>query len=268
MIAFSNLAFPAEEAATLLPRLASAGLKGVEVAPTRLAPWADLTPSMLAEHRAMLEGMGLSVPSLQAILFGAEGVALLGARDAFDRMLDHLRRVAAAASVLGAGVAVFGSPRQRSRGELTAEEAFPLGRDRFREAAELCWSEARLVLGLEPVPATYGGDFLASWQECLAMVQAVDHPGLRLHLDTGCVKLGGGDIAAAVAAGAPWLAHFHTAEPQLGEFAAPAMDHAAASRALATAGYGGWISIEMRQVDGWADAVPTALRFVKDCYGR
>lgn len=268
MIAFSNLAFPAEDATTLLPRLAGAGLSGVEVAPTRLAPWAELTPTMLAEHRRMLAGYGLSVPSLQAILFGADGVALLGERVAFDRMLEHLRRVAAAASALGAGVAVFGSPRQRSRGTMTPDEAFPMGRDRLGEAAALCWSEARLVLGLEPVPATYGGDFLPSWSEALAMVKAVDHPGLRLHLDTGCVKLGGGDIAEAIRVGAPWLAHFHTAEPQLGDFSAPEMDHAAAATALSAAGYPGWISIEMRQVEGWQQAVPAALDFVRGCYGR
>ena len=122
------------------------------------------------------------------------------------------------------------------------------------------------MLGLEPVPPAYGGDFLTPWQECLAMVRAVDHPGLRLHLDTGCVLLGGGAIAEAVRAGAPWLAHFHAAEPQLGFFGAPVADHVAAAEALIGAGYTGWVSIEMREAAEWAADLPRALAWVQETY--
>ncbi len=267
-IALSNLAFPAAEAPRLLAALAAEGLAGVEVAPTRLGPWEAMTPAAVAAHRAELAALGLAVPSLQAILFGAEGVALLGDAAAFDRLLDHLRRVAAIGAGFGAGIAVFGSPRQRSRGALPAAEAFALGAERLRRAAELCIAEGGPALGLEPVPAAYGGDFLETAAEVLAMVRAVDHPGLRVHLDTGCVLLGGGEIGAAVRAAAPWLAHFHAAEPQLGPFAAPVADHAGAAAALAETGYAGWVSIEMREAPDWAEAVPAAFRTVRAAYGQ
>lgn len=267
MIALSNLAFPQDAPPAFLTGLARAGLAGIEVAPTRLGSWDSLTPAVVRGHRDALEGHGLRVPSLQALLFGAEGVALLGDAHAFDRMLDHLRRVAGIAAELGARVGVFGSPRQRSRGSLSPDAAFDLGTDRLRLLAEACWAEGGFVLGLEPVPAAYKGDFLTTAAEALAMVRAVDHPGLRLHLDTGCVLLGGGEIGPAVREGAPWLAHFHAAEPNLAPFAAPVADHAGAAVALRDCAYSGWISIEMLQAEDWMQAVPQAIAQVSRFYG-
>ena len=266
MIAMSNLAFPSEAIPKSLPLWKAEGLTGIEVAPTRLAPWDELTPEMLKNYRRTLEDLGLVVPSLQALLFGKDGVALLGDEASFERLVEHLRQVAGIAALLGARIMVFGSPRHRSRGNLPVPEALVLGEERLRRCAEAVHKEAGVALGLEPVPAAYGGDFLELAEDVTSMVSAVAHPGLRLHLDTGCVKLGGGDISASVHAGASWLSHFHAAEPQLGIFANPVADHVAAARALSAIEYAGWISIEMRQVDDWETAVPAALRFVRRQY--
>jgi sugar phosphate isomerase/epimerase len=122
------------------------------------------------------------------------------------------------------------------------------------------------ALALEPVPQAYGGDFLETAEETLSMVRAVDHPGLRLHLDIACVMLGGGNIAAAITEGRPWLSHFHAAEPQLGEVEAPRPDHFAAAAALKHEAYGGWVSIEMREAPNWRAAIATARQFVHDVY--
>lgn len=265
-LALSNLAFPHESRLALLPRLAAAGLAGVEVAPTRIAPWAELDAGRLAAHRAELAALGLAIPSLQALLFGAEGVALLGDAEAFARLVAHLRAVARVGAALGATVAVFGSPRQRSRGGLPADAAFSLGAERLRAAADAVWEEGGLALALEPVPAAYGGDFLPGWRDCLAMVRAVDHPGLRLHLDTGCVALGGDGIAEAVSESAGALAHFHAAEPKLAPFADPLPSHAEAARALREAGYGGWIAIEMLEAERPEAATEQAIGFVRRTY--
>ncbi len=266
-LALSNLAFPHESRATLLPRLAAGGLRGIEVAPTRIAPWAELDAVRLGAYRRDLSAMGLEIPSLQALLFGVEDVALLGPREAFERMVAHLRLVARVGHTLGATVGVFGSPRQRSRGTLPTDAAFSLGAERLRIAAQAVWDEGGLMLALEPVPAAYGGDFLEHWQDVLAMVRMVSHPGLRLHLDTACVLLGGGDIAEAVRSGAAELGHFHVAEPKLACFDTPLASHAPAAVALGESGYGGWIAIEMLEAAAPHLAAEAAVSFALQVYG-
>jgi sugar phosphate isomerase/epimerase len=245
-LAMSNLAWPADQEAAAFVLLAQLGVQGVEVAPTRLAPWDALPERLLTDYRARLEAQGLVASSLQAILFGRTDLQLLGEGAAFNGLLDHMRHVAAIAATLGAGVLVFGSPRNRLVGAISPDTAWPLARDRFRQLGEITWA-AGVVIGIEPVPAVYGGDFLTGWRDVLKMVQDVNHPGVRVHLDTGCVALGGDAIGEAIREASAWLAHFHAAQPQLADFAAPAPNHAEAADALKAVNYGRWLSIEMRE---------------------
>ncbi len=265
-LAVSNLAWPTDCDEDAFQTLARLGVQGIEVAPTRLAPWNELTPARLAAYRARVQDCGLAISSLQAILFGTENLALLGDRARFDALLLHLNRVADIAAALGAGVLVFGSPRNRLRGDRTAQDAWSLARDRWREIGEMAHA-AGIVVGIEPVPAFYGGDFLLTWQDVLRMVREVDQAGVRVHLDTGCVALGGGDIAEAVTAARPWLVHFHAAQPGLDNFSEPLPGHAAAAAALRAAHYDGWIAIEMReQPSNPLHAALDAVRSVQSLY--
>ncbi len=266
-LAVSNLAWPTESDSHAFAALAAMGVHGIEVAPTRLGSWDDLTPLRLESYRRTLEDSGLVVSSLQAILFGTTDLSLLGSPKSFDALLAHMRRVTGIATALGAGVLVFGSPRNRLRGDMPADAAWSLARDRWRELGEVV-AAAGVVIGIEPVPPFYGGDFLTRWADVLRMVQETDHPGIRVHLDTGCVALGGDAIQDAVTEAKPWLAHFHAAQPALASFAEPEPNHADAAAALTAAGYDGWIAIEMReQPDDPLGATATAVRAVQAIYG-
>jgi D-psicose/D-tagatose/L-ribulose 3-epimerase len=265
-LAMSNLAWPADQEQAAFALLARLGVQGVEVAPTRLAAWDALPDSLLARYRARLQAEGLVVSSLQAILFGRPELRLFADPAAFEALTAHMRHVSAIGEALGAGVLVFGSPRNRSIGELPLEVAWPMARDRFRLLGEIA-AASGVVIGIEPVPAIYGGDFLTSWRDVLRMVRDVDHAGVRVHLDTGCVALGGDVIGEAVRTANEWITHFHAAEPQLGDFTAPTANHAEAAAALREIGYKGWLSIEMREPpDAPLDAVATAVRFVGEAY--
>lgn len=265
-LAVSNLAFGPDLRAEAYDRLAAAGADGVEVALTRIASWEALTPAACRAEAVALSAAGLQASSLQAIYFGKPEAQLLGDDAGFDIMLEHTRTVAEFGEALGARVAVFGAPKNRSAGQRPLDEALALGEARFRSLGEAVRPYG-LTLGIEPVPAYYGGDFLPSAEEVTAMVRRVDHPNIRLHLDTGCVMLGGGDIAEAVRAGGDVLAHMHAAEPDLAGFHAPASPHAEAARALRDAAYDGWIAIEMRESpEAPLEAVETAVRYVRGAY--
>ncbi len=265
-LAVSNLAWGPELQAPALDLLAQMGVDGVEVAPTRIAGWNDITPALLRRFRDDLAAAGLRASSLQAIFFGRPDAQLLGDAAAFARMCEHTRRVSEIALELGAAVAVFGAPRNRARGDMPAEQAFSLAVERLRALGDIT-APAGLTLGMEPVPAHYHGDFLMRAGETMDIVRAADHPAIRLHLDSGCVMLGGDSIATAIEQGAALLAHMHMAEPDLAGFTAPRADHAGASEALRAIGYDGWLAIEMREAPGAAlQEVATAIRFARATY--
>ena len=71
-LSVSNLAWPADSDSAALDLLARLGVQGVEVAPTRLAPWESITRPQLADYRHKLGSFGLRASSLQAILVTAQ----------------------------------------------------------------------------------------------------------------------------------------------------------------------------------------------------
>jgi sugar phosphate isomerase/epimerase len=265
-LAVSNLAIPRSSGPRDLTYLRSLGVNGIEVAPTRLAPWEELDARILDDYRSMLADAGLVVSSLQALLFGKDEACLLGNEQSFGRMLDHLTAVAEIGARLGASIGVFGAPRNRRRRDMERATAWSLGCERLERLAAAV-EPFGFALVLEPVPAAYGGDFLTQAAETLQMVGEVNRPGLRAHLDTGCIKLGGDDIAVAIHGAGEALSHFHIAEPGLSGFDTPLADHEAAASALRQVGYRGWLAIEMLEQAGGLTDVVAAVRFATSCYG-
>ena len=263
-IAVSSIAWAADEAEAALDALVAGGAQGVEIAPTTIWPgWEGATPEAAREVRARLAGRGLAVPALQSVLFGRAELQVFGD---LAPLRAHVAKVAGLAGALGAGVMVFGSPRNRLRGEMAADAAMERAVPVFRALGEVCAAEGT-ALGIEANPAAYGGDFLLRWQEAAELVTRVGHPGVVLHLDTACTALAGDDPAEAAGACGAALAHFHVSAAGLAAVAAGnPIDHAAVAAALRAAGYGGWVSIEMRRDEAGVAAVARALEFVRGCY--
>ena len=264
-LALSNLAIPRVDAATLTT-LRAAGLNGIEVAPTRIAPWEELTPSALKRYRTALESEGFSVPALQAIFHGIEGAALLRSEHAFGIFREHLIVVAEIADALGAPVIVLGAPATRKH--LIDNRS---SRDRAIERLRRCASDLEscsdTTLVLEPVPPHYGGEFANTPTDAAVVVHQVDHSRLRLHLDTGCALLGCQSISLAVTSFHEILRHFHISEPGLAGFAQPAAHHIAAANALASINYNHWLSIEMKGSEESIYEALVAVQFVIRTYG-
>src|SRR5438552_1722928 len=98
-------------------------------------------------------------------------------------MLEYLSKISWLGGQLGAGPLVFGSPKNRIRGDLTFDEALKIAVPFFRSAAGNAQKNGT-ILCLEPNPPEYGCDFVTNTREALSVVEQVAHPGFRLHLDS------------------------------------------------------------------------------------
>lgn len=248
-LALSNLAIPSCSDIFYLNALRDSGLLGIEVAPTRLAPWDQIRPATIQKYRQMVSAVGLEIPSLQAIFFGLGHLQLLSDASNFVKMLEHWRFVCAIGVDLGAKIAVFGAPRNRNRGDLESELAWTLARERLYEMGEVA-KETGFSIGLEPVPRDYGGDFLTQAVDVIQMVREIGHSAIRVHIDTACALLSGDSVATAISESEKLLAHFHASEPKLSLFDNPQCDHVGAASALKKLRYDKWVSIEMLEPTG------------------
>jgi D-psicose/D-tagatose/L-ribulose 3-epimerase len=267
-LAVSNIAWPTAEQAVVLSALRELGVAAVEVAPTKLFP--DPSAASAADvdaARGWWADQGFAVVAAQALLFGRPDLTLFDSAEGRERTLDYLGRVLATCGRLGAGACVFGSPKNRRRGDLPDAATRDTAVSFFRRLADHAADSGTTVV-LEANPPRYGADFVTRAAEAVELVRAVDHPAFRLHLDTACMTLAGDPLRETFDAGFPLLGHFHVSEPDL---AAPgpggAVDHAAFAAELKGREYAGRVSLEMREPTPFAlDGLTDAVRFVHDVY--
>jgi sugar phosphate isomerase/epimerase len=265
-LAISNLAFPAEFRQKSLLKLREAGIEGIEVAFSRIKPWASLTPKDVKDYKAILSNNGLQTPSAQAIFFGLTNASLLGGSLEFHRLEERMKLVAELSAIMDIRVAVFGAPAVRQTGNLTPAEALETGLQRL-SILESIVRPFGITLAIEPVPKEYGGQFLCRWEEVEKVVRALNLEFLRLHLDIGCVELAGDDISTAIRNGHDILSHFHAAEPELKDFSNPVLPHNRAGLCLREVGYNCWLTIEMKEPqENLLPVLTTAISYTREAY--
>lgn len=266
-LAVSNIAWSASEEAAVVQVLQREGATGIEIAPTkwREQPY-EASAADIAEYRASWEHRGLPIIAMQSLLFGRPELQLFADADSRSALIGYLRRVIDLGAALGAGALVFGSPRNRRRGELAPQEATAIAIDFLREIGEHAFG-AGVKFCLEPVPERYGCDFVQTPAEALALCEAVDHPGIAVNADLGAMILADDDPRVALSRSRRWTGHFHASEPDF----VPLVDAAAHERAAAAlrqTGYDGWVSVEMTAAAAGSNAarVEQALRLAKSAY--
>ena len=265
-LAISNIAWDAAHDHRVAAQMRKRGFSGVEIAPTKY--WRQplaATAAQVESVRSFWRDQGLPIVALQSLLFGSAGLAIFSDAAAQRAMADYLAGIIRLGAQLGAGVLVFGSPKNRLRGGLTPEAADEMAIPFFRELGTIAANEG-LCLCIEPNPSAYGCDWITTSDEGLRLVRAVDSPGFGLHLDAAGMTLSGENFSPAIAAATGAIRHFHASAPNLAPVGVDeVVDHAAAAPALRAQNYSGFVSIEMR--DAGLPAISAALARISGIYG-
>jgi D-psicose/D-tagatose/L-ribulose 3-epimerase len=268
-VSISNIAWKNDEEAAVAALLQEKGITGVDVAYTKF--WAsptDANPEALRKYRQFWSSQGVQIIGMQSLIYGRPDLMLFGDPAVREQMAQYLREVLHLAGQLGACPLVFGSPKNRLKGNLPEAEAIDIAAAFFASLMQVAQYE-NVILCIEPNPAQYSCDFIRTATSALELVKRVNHPHFRLHLDAAIMTMNGEDIEPALEGAAEVLAHFHVSEPQLGVVGEGTVDHRRFAAALRHIGYQGWVAIEMRS--GWKspdiNAVSAALDYTLKAYG-
>jgi sugar phosphate isomerase/epimerase len=247
-IGISNIAWSREEDEAFYELLREEGVRWLEIAPKRIWDEPEAVPESTV--RAWAEGLRerrIEVRSFQAILFGRPELELFSAPERRSDLMDYLRKMVELASWCGARPLVFGSPKNRLRGDLSPELALKIAAPFFRELGDFAASR-NCAFVMEANPPGYGCDFVTTLEEMRTLVSAVDSPGFLSHLDLGGVEMAGESLDGAPPAF--FVAHVHLSRPYL----AP-VDDGGEELAAQLAGklrenrYNGGVVIEMKRPD-------------------
>lgn len=263
-LAISNLAWPVARDDEMREGLSALGITGIELAPSKV--WGDLRAvgrKDMLEYRKKWNDVGIEIVAFQSLLFGKNHLTLFGSEESRSEMRDYLRQVISMASILGARSLVFGSPKSRQRGSMPLTEAEVIASHFFHDLGSDA-QDAGVMIVLEANPTSYDADFITTTSEAAAFVDRVDSPGFQLHLDTGGMLLACEDVVEMVRAYGSQTAHIHASAPWLGPLSqgTAAMRWGDVAKVLLTCDYSGWVSIEMKEMEG-TDPVAGAISEVR-----
>jgi sugar phosphate isomerase/epimerase len=268
-LAVSSIAWEPDDDEAVAVLLKNAGFGGIELAPTtRWAAPLDATPTDVTAFRNWWESRGFKIVAMQSLLYGRDDLQLFGTEPQRQALLDYLGGIAALAASLGVPVLVFGSPKNRQRGELPIEEALDVAVEFFRRLGTMA-DTAGVRFAIEPNPPEYQCDFITTTAEAVSLVERVNRRGIGVQCDMGAITMVGDAPGPAIRNAGRHIAHFHASEPELAETGTGRSDHPAAARALAEIEYQGWISIEMKKAAGSRiESITRAVRLVRAVYQR
>lgn len=214
-LAISSIAWDVEEDQAVAALLKQYEVDAIDIAPGKYFPEPGKAKDLeVLAVRAWWAEQGIEITGMQALLFGTKGMNVFGPPASQQLMLEHLGAVCRIGRVLGATRLVFGSPKNRDRSGLSDSQAMEIAAEFFQHLGDIAMAEGVTVC-LEPNPSCYGANFMTTSSETARVVKAIDHPAIRMQLDTGAMTINEEDIGAVVEECAGFLGHIHASEPNL-----------------------------------------------------
>lgn len=263
-LAISNIAFPAGQLGPGLDLLDELNIRSIELAPYNIFGRWDVARSDLDRLRQQLDARGITCRALQGIAFKAGAAHLFASVGQRQLLFQHLTAVAEMAGALGATACVFGAPQLRDPGDIAPSEAHAIAVAFLRQLGPIFASEGT-VLSFEANSQRYSCRFVTKTSEAIDLIRAVDVPGIAVQIDTGTALLED-ESPEVLASAIPYAVHAHISEPYLAPVGAAGRDHRPFAHALRRGSYAGALSIEMKQVDDWEDALRRAVAFARETY--
>jgi sugar phosphate isomerase/epimerase len=246
--AVSNIALPAYNHRIELSQLASLGLSGLEVAPSRIwqETWLGLSASEVSGYRREVEQAGLSVVGLHSLLFDQPELGLFQDTRTTKRTLDFFTHLSGVCRDLGGKTLIWGGGRHR--GDVPENDAYDEAISFMGELTHRIESHGTCFC-FEPLgPAD--SDFINSVYDSIKIVEAVNHPALKVQLDAKALAENGEVKEAVFCDAAPYITHFHANEPGLGVIGSTGkVPHDQIASFLYKINYSGFVSIEQRMLD-------------------
>ncbi|MCA9162994.1 MAG: sugar phosphate isomerase/epimerase family protein [Pirellulaceae bacterium] len=222
------------------------GYTGIEFAPfTMDKDVRNISAQRRSEVRQQAEAAGLEVIGLHWLLAFTEGFYLTSPEaDVRRRTADYIGDLARCCRDLGGRIMVLGSPKQRNLlPGVSNEEAMRYAADVLQQAMPTL-QDCDVMLAVEPL-GPEEGDFLLTAASGRELIELVDSPNCRLHLDVKAMSSESTPIEQIIREHADLMIHFHANDanrrgPGMGE-----IDFVPILRTLQEVNYDGWVSVEV-----------------------
>ncbi len=243
--AICNETFRDQDFASSCAEAARHGYTGLEIAPFTLGNPSMLTTADAEKLGATVRDHGLEMVGFHWLLAKTDGYHLTYPDIATQqRTFNYARHLAELCSAMGGSIMVWGSPQQRSlHPSWSLAEAESNVIDFFqRLSPHLAAADVTVAFEFLGPSET---NFINTAAETIVLLEKIDSPNVRLHLDVKAMAADSKPIPDIVRDSLPWTAHFHANDPNLRGPGMGEIDFPAVAAELINGGYDKWVSVEV-----------------------
>ena len=268
-IAISNIAWDVNEDDAVAALLQTKNIDAIDIAPGKYFPDPVQTnEAAIKRVNQYWRARGIHITGMQGLLFATTGLNLFADQSIQQKMLDRLEAIARIAGQLDAKKLVFGSPKNRDRSHLSDQQTQSIALEFFHQLGDRA-AKHGVCFCLEPNPEQYGANFMCDSIDTGEMVAAINHPAIKMQLDTGALTINQESIADIVGKYQSLIGHIHASEPDLHTLGDGGCDHQYIANTLKPNLADLIVTIEMRASDSepHLNAIERALDLAINAYG-
>jgi hypothetical protein len=183
-LAVSNIAWEPNQDLEIASLLRQFGVHHIDLAPTKYIQWQSSTAvAELKKIKSFWAQYEIEIRGFQSLLFGRSELNIFRESDWSD-LIDHFEHVIELAKICEVTKLVFGSPKNRLKGELPLSVANQIVGSFFTEIDDRL-NGSDICLLLEPNPKEYGCDFLTNTIEACEFLANRQFSNIKIQLDLG-----------------------------------------------------------------------------------
>lgn len=213
-LSISNIAWDVKDDLKVAQILNKHDVKYIDLAPSKyFKDFKEATITEIEQVKDIWKKQGISVYGMQSLMFGTKDLNLFGDNLVQSIMLDHLSSVCRIGDLLDARYLVFGSPKNRDCSVVEDDNREGIALDFFYRLGEIA-KHYNVTICLEPNPELYGANFLTTTQDTYDFVSKLNHPNIRMQLDTGTMLVNQ-EAASVIEQVKAMIGHVHLSQKHL-----------------------------------------------------
>jgi sugar phosphate isomerase/epimerase len=249
---------------------ASIGYDAVEISPFTLAETvAEISASQRKAIREMAAQAGIKISGIHWVLVKPSGLYINHPeRSIRERTRDYFCELVDFCADIGGRFMVVGSPKQRNVIDgISYEQAWEWALDTFREP--VARAEKRgVTICVEPL-SPVETNFINTAAEAIRFVEQLSSPHFKIILDVKAMSSESTPIPQIIKESAAYARYFHANDPNLKGPGFGQVDFKPIADALTTAGYQGFVSVEVFTFDEGPETIATkSLDCLKTAFAR
>ncbi len=232
------------------------GYEGVEIAPFTIAEdIGSVEESTIEEIRKLSKKVKIEIIGTHWLLVKPEGLSVSSRdKNLREKTSQYLCKLVDFTAKIEGKIMVFGSPKQRRINEgQTYKEVKEYFKEVIIPALEKC-EKNNVYLCIEPLARTET-NFINKAEEAIEIIEEINHPYLKLHLDVKAMSDEKKPIPEIIENSARYLKHFHVNDKNLLGPGFGDIDYKPIIEKLKKIGYNGWLSVEVFDFSPGAEVI-------------